>query len=225
MAGTQEPFLPALVKAMQQVHSEGAEISTASFVMLMDTAVRVFDYLGTVLHVAKHDMAMKTASLHAVAQTYPGLREMVEADKAAGRATVKDSCARNLHRLACVIKFLRILFEQFASSPTMTTRDAANKAYEQSLAPLHIYVVRSAVWAGMYLLPTREFFMKELGETDESAMRHVQSFLECSQEVEHQILKLFAGITMPVSTPSSNILSSLWNGGAAPPPTANAATA
>ncbi len=32
----------------------------------------------------------------------------------------------------------------------------------QSLAPLHIYVVRTAVWAGMYMLPSREHFIKEV---------------------------------------------------------------
>lgn len=124
-------FLPALCQAVQVVHAEGADIQTQSFANLMDQTTRIFDYLGTVLHVAKHEMVTKTGSIRTAAASYPSLRQVVEADRAAGRATVKDSCARNLHRLGCTLKFLRVLLQQFLSSPTMTTREAANKAYEQ----------------------------------------------------------------------------------------------
>ncbi len=54
-----------------------------------------------------------------------------QADKAAGRATVKDSCARNLHRLINVVKFLRLILEQLASSGTVTVREATSKAYTE----------------------------------------------------------------------------------------------
>jgi len=32
----------------------------------------------------------------------------------------------------------------------------------QSLAPVHPYMVRTAVWAGMYILPTRASFMQQV---------------------------------------------------------------
>ncbi len=40
--------------------------------------MRIFDHLGTVLHVAKHEMLAKTASVHAAAQQHKFLRDVVE---------------------------------------------------------------------------------------------------------------------------------------------------
>lgn len=57
--------------------------------------------------------------------------QVVEEDRRAGRATVKDSCARNLHRLLCVITFMRVLLENLARSTSVTTYDAASAAYQQ----------------------------------------------------------------------------------------------
>lgn len=136
--------------------------------------------------------------------------------QAAGRVTVKDSCARNLHRLLCVVTFMRVLLEKLAESESVSIKDAASAAYEavrglqqhlntpclwivtssnfdslfmashatifiglfalhpcyntpvlflcslQSLSPIHIYVVRAAVWAGMYVLPSRAAFMQSV---------------------------------------------------------------
>jgi hypothetical protein len=42
---------------------------------------------------------------------------MVAADTAAGRAAVKNSCTRNLHRLMSAIMFIKILFERIMSAP------------------------------------------------------------------------------------------------------------
>jgi len=205
---------------MTEVHEEGVEITTESFTKLIDQVVRVFDYLGTVLHFAKSDMLTKNESLKAVQGKHKLLIDVVQADKAAGCATVKDSCARNLHRLVCVVTFMRVLLEKLAEGEGVSVKDAATAAYEASLAPIHTYVVRTAVWAGMYVLPSRASFMEQIGETEASARDMALRFLACSKEVERAVHHLFAGIDMPASTPSSNILSGLWGGGS----TATAAT-
>ncbi|KAJ9531530.1 hypothetical protein QJQ45_015004 [Haematococcus lacustris] len=203
-------FLPALVLAMQQVHQEGQDISTRSFALLMEHILGIFDYLGAVLHFAKADMITKSNSLKQVAVQLPLLRDVVQEDSRRGTVTVKDSCARNMHRLVCVVTFMRVLLEQFARSPSVTVKEAATAAYEQALAPIHTYVIRTAVWAGMYVLPSREHFMHQLGETEQSARQSALAFLACSKDVEQRVLRLFAGINMPASTPTSNILAGLW---------------
>eukprot|EP00199_Chlamydomonas_sp_CCMP681_P005929 CAMPEP_0119101848 /NCGR_PEP_ID=MMETSP1180-20130426/782_1 /TAXON_ID=3052 ORGANISM="Chlamydomonas cf sp, Strain CCMP681" /NCGR_SAMPLE_ID=MMETSP1180 /ASSEMBLY_ACC=CAM_ASM_000741 /LENGTH=225 /DNA_ID=CAMNT_0007086027 /DNA_START=85 /DNA_END=762 /DNA_ORIENTATION=+ len=208
-------WLPCLVQSMRGVREEGADISTLAFASLMTQLVCVFDYLGAVMHFAKHDMLTKTQSLHMVSVNQPQLRDIVATDKAAGRVTVKDSCARNLHRLVCCLKFLRVLLENLARSPQVSIKEAATAAYQESLAPIHSYMVRTAVWAGMYVLPTREQFMSQIGETDESARVLGLQFLADAKVVEKHVEKLFDEISMPASVPSSTILAGLWGGGPA----------
>lgn len=47
-------------------------------------------------------------------------------------------------------------------------KDAATTAYSQVCAPYHTWAVRTAVYAGMYALPTRDQLLQKLGETGES---------------------------------------------------------
>ncbi len=166
-------FLPALVAAIQRVHAEQADaISTEVFAVLMDKCAEFFDFMGAVLHAAKHDLAtasafrlhsavhwprstlassawpmrggteplarqclrpapcaQKTASLHHAAPAHPTLAAVVAADVAAGRATVKDSCTRNLHRLVTTLKFVRLVLAELAGKATCTVREAVKTAY------------------------------------------------------------------------------------------------
>lgn len=48
------------------------------------------------------------------------------------------------------------------------------------MANIHTFVVRTAVKAGMYTLPTREHFLKGIGETDCALPQPPQSSPSCS---------------------------------------------
>mmetsp|Transcript_16559 Transcript_16559/g.35834 ORF Transcript_16559/g.35834 Transcript_16559/m.35834 type:complete len:229 (+) Transcript_16559:101-787(+) len=203
-------FLPDLVKLLRLVISEGGHVSTADFTKLMDHLITVFDYLGTVLHFAKHDMLVKNDSLKAAALQKPTLKDIVDADKAAGTVTTKNSCARNLHRLTSVIAFTKLLLEKLTEAPSVTVKDAGSFAYEKALAPIHPYVVRTAVWAGMYLLPTREAFMQSIGETNETAKPHVMEFISCAASVIEAVEALYDA---PMPASESALASAAGGGG------------
>lgn len=49
------------------------------------------------------------------------------------------------------------------------------------MANIHTFVVRTAVKAGMYTLPTRENFLKSIGETDCALPTPPQSSPSCSR--------------------------------------------
>lgn len=59
-----------------------------------------------------------------------------------------------------LMKNLRCLFCSDCS-----LREAASTAYTQVCAPYHTWAVRTAVYAGMYALPTREQLLLKLNET------------------------------------------------------------
>ena len=51
------------------------------------------------------------------------------------------------------------------ASKATTLREAASKAYEGALAPIHTVVVRNVVRAGLLTLPSREVFLQHVNET------------------------------------------------------------
>ncbi|GAX75706.1 hypothetical protein CEUSTIGMA_g3149.t1 [Chlamydomonas eustigma] len=211
-----ERFLPAIAAALADVQNEGDSISTLSMVKLFEKILMVFDHLGPVLLFAKQDMYSKCESLKQAAATHATLKQMVEADKAAGVVTKKNSCGRNLHRLNAVLTFMRLLLFKLLEDANISIKDAASFAYQQALSPIHPYVVRTAVWAGMYVLPSRQVFMTSIGETEESAREPSTTFTNGAEAVEAAILALYDE-PMPASdvAPTSMFTTASWWGGSA----------
>lgn len=59
--------------------------------------------------------------------------------------------------------FVRTLIEVLTSYPDATLQQAAGKAYDQVLAPIHTLVIRTAVRAGLLMLPSRQDFIQASG--------------------------------------------------------------
>lgn len=91
--------------------------------------------------------------------------EHAVSDVQAGTVTVKGSPSRNLHRLLSSISFIALLLQNLGSDPKCTLHTAAANAYNASMSPMHNFVVRTAVKASMYTLPSREQFLASIGET------------------------------------------------------------
>lgn len=59
-------------------------------------------------------------------------------------------------------------------------------------------MVRTAVWAGLYALPTKEAFMKSINESYESAKEGASEFTSGAEGVVSEVDKLF-DVAMPAS--------------------------
>eukprot|EP00798_Chlamydomonas_sp_ICE-L_P022696 gene22696-29851_t len=184
-------LLPQLVQQLLFVRDEIPNIKTLDFINLIEHVVVIFDKLGAVLAFAKADMVIKCASLRSVADKCPTLKDIYEADKATKTLTKKGSNARNLHRLTGVLSFLRLLLMKLIEDPVCTTGTAASYAYEQALAPAHTFMIKSAVRAGMYVLPGRVAFMASLGVTDDSARESANTLVISAQPVVDAVLGLY----------------------------------
>jgi hypothetical protein len=116
--------------------------------------------------------------------------------------------------LACIQnKRVNVLISRTLILTLPSAQDAASFAYDQALSPIHPYVVRTAVWAGMYVLPSRQVFMTSIGETEESALEPSTTFTTGSPAVEAAILALYDE-PMPASdvAPTSMFTASSWWG-------------
>lgn len=192
-------FLPALTEAAKKVAAQGGSIDTLDFTNLCDTMIMVFDYLGTVFYFAKTEMQGKTDSLKEAAKQHAKLNDIVVADRAAGKVTTKNSCARNLHRLMSALDFVTILLEKLVDNPTVTVGAATSAAYDATLAEIHTMIVRTAIRAGLWALPSRDAFISSIGETEETAKPHATVFIENSRQIAKNIAAFYQE-TMPAST-------------------------
>ncbi|KAF6264559.1 hypothetical protein COO60DRAFT_1698177 [Scenedesmus sp. NREL 46B-D3] len=98
------------------------------FVDCCDTILPFFDHLGPVFYVARGEFQQKLESLKTQSLEKPLLVDIVEADRRANRATVKNSATRNLHRLSAAILFVKLLFERLLSSAQAAAAEAAAAA-------------------------------------------------------------------------------------------------
>ena len=78
--------------------------------------------------------------------------------------------------------------------------------------------MQTAVWAGMYVLPSRQAFMLSIGESEESARETAGVFVSGAPAVEAAVLALY-DTAMPASdaAPTSMFASSWWGTTAAAP--------
>jgi len=192
--------LRALSLSLQRTASSSAkQLSTLEFVATSEQILPFFDHLGPVFSVARHEFASKLQTLREAAGAHATLASIVAQDRAAGRATAKNSATRNLHRLVAAITFIKVLFERLARSPDAHLREAASEAYESSLAPFHTGLIRGVVRAGMLTLPSREHFLSALGESEESARPRCGEVVASCSAVVVAVSQLLAGLDFPVS--------------------------
>ncbi|PNW84401.1 hypothetical protein CHLRE_03g144204v5 [Chlamydomonas reinhardtii] len=192
-------YLEGLSVSLKAVHEQGDDIQSADFARLCDHILEAFDHLGTIMYFAKVEMGGKVESIRKVSAQLKTLREVVDADVRAGRATTKGSCARNLHRLMLVITFVRLLLQQLLDSPSTQLKDALWVAYKGSLHPIHTYMVQTAVWAGLGMVPSRAAFMASIGEDEDSARQHVPEVLAAAAELAGRLERMYGGTVMPAS--------------------------
>ena len=122
-----------------------------------------------------------------------------------GTITVKNSPARNLHRLVGTLAFISAIFKHLQLGKSL--KDAVSDAYDETLAELHSWVVRTGIKTGMLGLPSRDAFFTSIGETEESAERHAKGFTEAADALVASILKLYDGVKIPKS---DFTVKSLW---------------
>jgi hypothetical protein len=192
------PFLPTLAERFTRLQQD-TQLKTAGFCEAMALILPVFDHLGMFFQFAKQEMSGKVDTLVKAQGEQPTLNEVVAHCKKAGTVTTKNSTARNLHRLLSAVEFIKVLMANLASDPKMTLHNACYDAYNRTMAGIHTFVVRTAVKAGMYTLPTRENFLKSLGEAGPEAKSHAETFVQTAEALHRHCLTLYEGTSMPRS--------------------------
>lgn len=158
----------------------------------------LFGCLGFAFRFAELEYTSKVRGLEGASETYGTLNSILDYDVKNNSVTIKGSLSRNLRRVRQGLDLMRVLFQNFLSADDYTLRVAASSAYQVVCAPYHTWAIRTAVYAGMCTLPTKEQLVLNLNETAESTEKQMKRFIDTSLPVIEYIDNLYIsrGITL-----------------------------
>ncbi|XP_043716980.1 ACD11 homolog protein-like [Telopea speciosissima] len=151
----------------------------------------LFGCLGIAFKFAELEYVAKVRDLVEASKTYDTLKNILDHDVENDSVRTPGSRSRNLRRVRQGLDLIRALFKQFLTSDECSLREAASTAYAQVCAPYHKWAVRTAVFAGMYALPTRQRLLELLNETDHSVEKEMRRYIDASLPVIEYIDKLY----------------------------------
>ncbi|KAL6197125.1 hypothetical protein ACLB2K_032737 [Fragaria x ananassa] len=173
------------------VNSQTGEVEVARFSQACSLVSPLFGCLGIAFKFAEMDYVAKVHDLAEASKSISTLHVLLEKDVEAGCVRKAGSHSRNLLRVKRGIDMVKVLFEQIIVTKGNSLKDPASKAYQQVFAPHHGWVIRKAVAAGMYALPTKEQLLNKLNEDETSAKAQMQNYVAASAPLILYIDKLF----------------------------------
>ncbi|KAJ7954085.1 Accelerated cell death 11 [Quillaja saponaria] len=135
----------------------------------------LFGCLGFAFKFAELEYVAKVRDLVEASKTFDTLQDILDVDVANGNVKTAGSHSRNLRRVRQGLDLIRVLFEQFLLTDHYSLKEVASTAYAQVCAPYHTWAVRTAVYAGMYALPSRDQLLLKLNESNRSAEKKMRS--------------------------------------------------
>ncbi|KAL3636097.1 hypothetical protein CASFOL_020644 [Castilleja foliolosa] len=152
----------------------------------------LFGCLGIAFKFAEFEYVSKVNDLADASESFGTLNNVIDFDNQNDTVKTQGSLSRNLRRVRQGLDLIRALFQNFLSSDDCNLKEAASTAYTKTCAPYHTWAVRTAAYAGMYALPTRDQLLLKLNESDESAEREMVRYINASLPVIEYIDKLYA---------------------------------
>ncbi|CAA0818609.1 ACD11 homolog protein, partial [Striga hermonthica] len=125
----------------------------------------LFGCLGIAFKFAELEYVSKVNDLAEASDSYGTLNNILDLDKHNDTVKTQGSLSRNLRRVRQGLDLIRAIFQNFLSTDDYYLKEAASTAYTKTCAPYHTWAVRTAVYAGMYALPTRDQLLVKLNET------------------------------------------------------------
>ncbi|XP_028759358.1 accelerated cell death 11 [Neltuma alba] len=173
------------------VNSQSSDVEVASFSRASSLVSPLFGCLGIAFKFAEMDYVAKVDDLVEASKSIQTLPSMIDRDVQANTVRKAGSHTRNLLRVKRGLDMVRVLFEQILMTDGNSLKDPASKAYAEVFAPHHGWVIRKAVAAGMYALPTKQQLLRKLHEDESSAKVQMQNYVTASVPLIQYIDKLF----------------------------------
>ncbi|KAG4998610.1 hypothetical protein JHK85_030049 [Glycine max] len=166
----QQP-LSAIAEAFEKLskrvkeRNNGNDIRLDTFCEAASLVSVLFRSLGLAFKFAELEYVAKLHGLLEASKTCSTLPDILNLDVASDTVKTSGSFSRNLRRVRQGLDLVRAIFEQLLSTDDSSLKEVASTAYGQVCAPYHTWAVKTAVYAGMYTLPTRDQLLMKLNET------------------------------------------------------------
>ncbi|KAK9118481.1 hypothetical protein Scep_016574 [Stephania cephalantha] len=186
--------IPVIADAFEELSkfvSNSNDLQLRPFTEACSLVPVLFGCLGFAFKFAEMEYHTKLRDLIEATKDYDSLKNVLDYDMEHDTVRKPGSLSRNLRRVRQGLDLIRALFEQFLSTEDCSLREAASTAYAQVCAPFHSWAVRTAAYAGMYALPTREQLLQKLNETDISVEKGMRRYIDASVPVIQYIDKLY----------------------------------
>ncbi|KAL3684916.1 hypothetical protein R1sor_002938 [Riccia sorocarpa] len=172
---------------------EGSDsgVDVATFAHACDRISILFSSLGVAFKFAEKDYVSKVKDLLDASKEFENLGALIDSDIKADTVRKGGSHTRNLLRVKRGLDMVRVLFQQVLVTPGNSLKEPAAKAYDQVFAPHHGLLIRKAVIAGLFLIPTKSAFLAKLNDTESTAEEYVQTFVTCAEPVVQYVDNLF----------------------------------
>ncbi|CAH2076002.1 unnamed protein product [Thlaspi arvense] len=181
--------LADLLKPASSVEEDGLRLD--AFCGACTHVAILFSCLGFAFKFAEMEYVSKVKDLVEASKTFDTLQNILDLDVEKETVKTPGSHSRNLRRVRQGLDLIRAIFEQFLMTDEYSLKDAATTAYTEVCAPFHTWAVRTAVYAGMYTLPTRDQLLLRLNETDQSVEKNMRRYMEASRPIIEYIDKLY----------------------------------
>ncbi|KAL8112144.1 ACD11 homolog protein [Apium graveolens] len=151
----------------------------------------LFGCLGIAFKFAEMEYTAKVRGLTEAAGKYETLNRILDHDMKNDTVKSPGSLSRNLRRVRQGLDLIRALFINFLSAGDRSLKEAATTAYGNVCAPYHTWAVRTAVYAGMCALPTRQQLLVKLNETEETAEMEMKRYISAVAPIIQYIDDLY----------------------------------
>ncbi|OIW06928.1 hypothetical protein TanjilG_18316 [Lupinus angustifolius] len=180
-----------LAKWLKIKRVENEELPLNTFCHACSFISVLFYSLGFAFKFAELEYVAKLHTLVEASKTYGTLQDILDLDITTDTVKTSGSFSRNLRRVRQGLGLIKAIFEQFLVTDDTSLKDVASTAYAQSCAPYHTWAIRTAVYAGMYTLPTRDQLLANLNETNQSAEKKMRRYIDASLPVIEYIDELY----------------------------------
>ncbi|KAJ1436231.1 Glycolipid transfer protein domain [Sesbania bispinosa] len=189
--------LSAIAEAFEELSKtvkekkDGQELRLDTFCEAASLVSVLFRCLGLAFKFAELEYVAKLHGLLEASKTCHTLPEILNLDVASDSVKTSGSCSRNLRRVRQGLDLVRAIFELLLATDDSSLKEVATTAYGQVCAPYHTWTVRTAVYAGMYTLPTRDQLLVKLNETEQSAEKKMRRYINASLPIIEYIDKMY----------------------------------
>jgi len=166
--------------------SETNEVDLLDYSKIVIEVAEILQCMGVVFKWAIADIVTKARLVESTGEPY--FARILEMDKKNNQlfpndTIKKESRTRSLNRMTHVLQLTCGIYEGVAAGSDDSLSDIVSKAYTKTLCRIHAWVVQQMVRAGIYVVPSREDFLKTCNwdlKNPEEKMRLDDTFKQIS---------------------------------------------